>query len=72
MRKRESNLCGRNEAGNSGKDAIEEGRIVMTIENRKETQMRARRKDEERERKRCEIAREEDECEGGIWKVESL
>ena len=52
MRKRESNLCGRNEARNSGKDAIEEGRSVMTIENRKETEMRARRKDEDRERKK--------------------
>ena len=52
MRKRESNLCGRSEAGNSGKDAIEEGRSVMTIENRKETQMRARWKDEDRERKK--------------------
>ena len=39
MRERELNLCGRNKVGNSGKDTIEEGRSVMTIENRKETQI---------------------------------
>ena len=41
MRKRELNLWGRNKAWNSGKDATEEGRCVMMIENMKETQMRA-------------------------------